>query len=430
MKETDSLHPEALAPRRQGRRGRFWLGLAVCLAAVAYFTVPFAKLAQPPQGGGPGRERPGGRRTGPANIPVATAAAVRGDIPIHLDGLGTVTSLNTVTVRSRVDGELVRVAFTEGQDVKKGDLLAEIDPRPFEAQLAQAEGQLARNQALLDNARADLARYEGLLRQDSIAEQQVSGQAALVRQQEAAVRMDQAQIAAIKLQLGYCRITAPIGGRAGLRRVDPGNIVRANDPEGLVVIAETRPIGAVFTLPEDVLPAVMAQLRSSRDVAVEAYDRSGTARLAQGALVAVDNQIDPGTGTVKLKARFRNEDGALFANQFVNIRMSLAPLRGATVIPAAAVQRGSAGDFVYVVGGDGKAKLQPLRLGPREGEKVAVVEGLTAGTTVVVEGIDRLRDGSPVQVVSPESGKPGDGRGPPGRTAPGPANEPRRGRRQ
>jgi multidrug efflux system membrane fusion protein len=268
---------------------------------------------------------------------------------------------------------------------------------------------LARDQALLDNALADLRRYESLLTQDSIAAQQVSGQAALVRQHKAAVSVDQGQIAAIRLQLEYCRITAPIGGRAGLRLVDPGNVVHANDPNGLVVITQTQPIAALFTLPEDKLPAVMAQLRGNRTVTTEAYDRSGAVRLAEGTLLAVDNQIDPATGTVKLKAVFPNTDGSLFANQFVNVRMNLEPLRGATVIPAAAVQRGSPGDFAYVLNGEGKVRLQPLELGPRDGERVAVLGGLAAGAEVVVEGTDRLRDGSAVLVVSPDSdgSKPG-----------------------
>jgi multidrug efflux system membrane fusion protein len=430
MKDTDPTHSPIRQPATRRRRGLPLISLGLCLAALAYFTVPFAKLGPAEKAGQPQKagERPGGRRGGPASIPVAVAPAVRGDIPIHLDGLGTVTSLNTVTVRSRVEGELVRVAFKEGQEVRKGDLLAEIDPRPFEAQLAQAEGQLARDQALLDNARADLQRYEGLLKQDSIAEQQVTSQAALVRQYQAAVRMDQGQIGAIKLQLSYCRVTAPIGGRAGLRLVDPGNIVRANDPTGLVVITQVQPIAAVFTLPEDKLPAVRAQLRASREVTVEAYDRSGTTKLAQGTLLALDNQIDPATGTVKLKAAFPNADGALFNNQFVNVRMNLEPLRGATVIPAAAVQRGGAGDFAYVVH-ESKVKMQPLHLGPKDGERVAVLEGLAEGTQVVVEGTDRLRDGSAVQVIGPDGDKQGERQGPPSTGENGPAPEQRRGRR-
>jgi multidrug efflux system membrane fusion protein len=370
--------------------------LVVSLATLTYFTAPSAGL---------GRKDQPARRPGGSAIPVGTAAALRGDIPVYLDGLGTVTPLQSVTVRSRVDGELVAVHFSEGQPVKKGELLAEIDPRPFQAQLAQAEGQLARDQALLENSRADLQRYQTLLQQDSIASQQVTGQAALVRQHQAAVAVDQGQIAAIKLQLSYCRITAPVSGRAGLRLVDPGNIVRANDASGLVVISQVQPIAALFSLPEDKLPAVMTQLRANPAVTTDAYDRSGSNRLAAGKLLAVDNQIDPATGTVKLKAVFPNDDGALFANQFVNVRMNLEPLRGTTIIPTGAVQRGSPGDFAYVVDAEGKVRLQTLKLGPRDGERVAVLEGLAAGEQVVVEGTDRLRDGATVQVIAADGKK-------------------------
>lgn len=372
-------------------------GIAVGVVALAYLAFPYT-------GSGPAaNQSPAGRRGAPSNVPVATALSYRGELPVHLEGLGTVTAMNTVTVRSRVDGELLRIHFKEGQQVKKGDLLAEIDPRPFEAQLAQAEGQAARDEALLDNARADLQRYQLLLQQDSIATQQVAGQAALVRQYEAAVRIDKGQVAAIKLQLAYCRIASPVSGRAGLRLIDAGNVVRASDQNGLVVISQTQPITAVFTLPEDNLPKVMEQLRGSHAITTEAYDRSGTTRLAQGTLLAVDNQIDTATGTVKLKAVFANDDGVLFANQFVNVRMNLYPLRDATIIPAAAVQRGAQGDFAYVVKPDGKVKLQTLALGPRDGERVAVLDGLSPGEPVVVEGTDRLRDGLAVQVVTPES---------------------------
>lgn len=326
-------------------------------------------------------------------------------MPVYLSGLGTVVPLNAVTVRSRVDGELLRVAFTEGQMANKGDLLAEIDPRPFQAQLAQAEGQLARDQALLENAKADLQRYRILLDQDSIASQQVTSQASLVRQYEAAIAIDRAQIGAIKLQLSYCRIVAPISGRVGLRQIDPGNVIRAGDQNGLVSIAQTQPIAAVFSLPEDKLPDIVAHLRGKRAISTEAYDRSGADVVARGKLLAIDNQIDSSTGTVKLKATFDNEDGKLFANQFVNVRLNLEPLRDAVVAPTAAIQRGAAGDFAYVVTEGGKVHLQPVRLGPRDGEKVAVLAGLAPNAEVVVEGMDRLKEGAAVQVVAGPSAR-------------------------
>ncbi|WP_082054319.1 MdtA/MuxA family multidrug efflux RND transporter periplasmic adaptor subunit [Methyloterricola oryzae] len=380
------------------RRFRFAFGIAflVTTVAIGFAFVP-DRSGTGARADGTGQVKRGGSS---GEVPISTAVAVRGNLPLHLDGLGTVTAINTVTIRSRVDGELLRVHFTEGQPVHKGELLAEIDPRPFEAQLAQAEGQLARDEALLDNARADLQRYQTLLLQDSISNQQVAGQAALVRQYEAAARVDKGQIAAIKLQLAYCRITSPVDGRAGLRLVDPGNVVKTNDANGLVVISQTQPIAAVFTLSEEKLPQVMRQLNEGSKLSVDAYDRKGTNLLAVGSLLAVDNQIDVTTGTVKLKALFPNADGVLFANQFVNVRMNLSPHRDVVLIPSAAVQRGSQGEFAYVVGGKSKVRLQLLKLGPSEGQRVAVLEGLDPGDEVVIEGSDRLRDGQSVRVVA------------------------------
>jgi multidrug efflux system membrane fusion protein len=290
------------------------------------------------------------------------------------------------------------VAFKEGDGVRSGDLLAEIDPRPFQVQLTQAEGQMARDQALLDNARIDLGRYRVLYAQDSIAKQQVDTQESLVHQYEGAVKADQGQIDTAKLQLVYCRITAPIGGRVGLRLVDPGNMVHASDTTGLVVLTQLQPITVVFTIPEDSLPAVLAKLKAGSRLPVEAYDREQTHRLATGALLTVDNQIDPSTGTVKLKAVFPNAADELFPNQFVNARLLLDVERGVTVVPVAAVQRGTRGTFVYVVRPDQTVEARPVQGGVSQGDDISITAGLSPGEQVVVDGADRLREGSAVEV--------------------------------
>jgi len=352
----------------------------------------------------------GGKGGDGGPIPVAAEAAQLGDIPIYLSGLGTVVPMRTVIVRSRVDGELVRVNFNEGQYVKEGELLAQIDPRPFQVQLDQAEGQLIRDQALLANARIDLERYQTLFQQDSIAKQQVDTQAALVRQYEGTVRTDQAMVDNARLQLTYARITAPISGRLGLRQVDPGNIVHASDANGVVVITEVQPVTVVFTLPQDNLPALLQRMKSNARLAVEAWDRGFRVKLGAGELLTVDNVIDVTTGTVKLKAKFPNADLALFPNQFVNARMLLDTRKGVITIRSAALQRGSQGMFVYVVNSgngpkntgptsdDSTVSVRPVKLGPSDGERVAVESGLAAGEQVVVDGMDRLREGARVQV--------------------------------
>jgi len=372
---------------------RWGIGLlAVCLLAIgAYVFFTKSGEAQP---------RPAKGSLGPARaVPVVAVAAKRGDIGVYLTGLGSVTPLKTVTVKSRVDGELMAVLYREGQIVRSGDLLAQIDPRPFETQLTQAEGQLVRDQALLKNAQIDLARYRDLIKQDLIPQQQLDTQVYLVRQYEGTIKSDQGQIDNVKLQLIYCRITAPVSGRVGLRLVDPGNIVHATDPNGLVVITQLQPITVVFTIPEDSLPPVLAKLKAGERLPVEAFDREQKRRLATGSLLTVDNQIDPNTGTVKLKAILPNEDNELFPNQFVNARLRLDVKHGSTIVPTAAIQRGPQGVvFVYVVKADQTVAVRPVTVGVTQGDEASIETGLSPDEVVVVDGTEKLREGSAVDV--------------------------------
>lgn len=335
---------------------------------------------------------------GKGAIAVTTAAAQVEDVPVYLEALGTVSSLNTVTVRTRVDGELLRIAFKEGQLVNKGELLAEIDPKPLQILLQQAQGQLTRDQALLKNAQTDLARYKTLLAQDSIAAQQVATQAALVKQYEGTVAVDQAQLDNAQLQLSYSKITAPISGRIGLKLVDQGNIVHVNDPAGLAVITQISPIAVLFNLPEDSLSKIMPHQHAKHDLAVLAYDRSGKNKLAHGKLLAIDNQIDLATGTIKLKSQFANSNGTLFANQFVNVKLLLETLTTAVTIPNTAVQHGTKGAFVYRLQADQSVHVTPVELGAIAGDRVVVLEGLAADEQVVVDGTDKLREGQKVKL--------------------------------
>jgi multidrug efflux system membrane fusion protein len=345
-------------------------------------------------------------RGGPQEVPVAAAKARIGNIPVYLDGLGSVNAFYTVTVRSRVDGEMMSMPVREGDNVKKGDLLAQIDPRPYQVQLEQALGQMARDQAMLANARLDLARYQTLLAQDAIPKQQLDTQRALVGQFEGNVQQDKAAIDNAKLQLIYSRITAPINGRIGLRLVDPGNIVHAGDANGILVITQLQPIAVMFTIPEDSLPAVRNKLRGGATLPVQAFNRDRSQKLGDGRLLTFDNQIDPQTGTSRLKAVFENRDGSLFPNQFTNVRLLVEIQHNQILIPTVAIQRGQQGTFVYVVKPDSTVEVRPVQVGVTEGNESSILHGVQAGETVVTDGTDRLQPGAKVRIRPPSGGGP------------------------
>ena len=380
---------------RPGHRSALWL---ILLLGVVAALVVWVVLRAGHQPAATGRFQ----STGP--MPVGTAKVDKGDMPVALSGLGTVTPLAMVTVKTQINGQLIDVAFKEGQLVNKGDVLAQIDPRPYQVALAQAEGQLAKDQALLKNAELDLARYKTLVAQNSVARQTADTQVALVEQDRGTVQADQAQVDTQKLNLTYCRIVAPVGGRVGLRQVDPGNYVQTSDANGIVVLTQLQPISVIFTLPEDNLPAVMKRLHAGATLSATAFDRTGSTKLAAGTLETVDNQIDPTTGTVKLRAVFDNPEQTLFPNQFVNVRLLVDTLHDASIVPLAAIQRGAPGTFVYLVKPDATVAAQPVSLGPNDTQTVAVTKGLTPGQAVVTDGADRLKDGAKVRLVEP--GKP------------------------
>lgn len=370
----------------------FWTIFWICVVAAAAAGWHFRDVVEPwvAQRLGGGHSSPP-KSPPPRVIPVVTAVVEKSDLQIYINGLGTVTAFKTVTIRSRVEGELVKVAFTEGQMVKEGDLLAEIDRRPFDVQLQQAEGQLARDQATLKSADFTFKRYQELTLSRSISPQQIDEQRALVQQTAGAIQSDEAAVENAKLQLDYCRITAPISGRIGLRLVDQGNIVRANDPSGLAVITQLQPISLVFTIPQDDIIRVQRPQSEGRALTVDAFDRDFKTKLATGKLMAIDNQVDSTTGTVRLKAVFDNEDGSLFPNQFVNARLHVDTKRDAVVVPTAAVQRGPTSTFVYVVQPDDTVELRNVTVSLTEGSRTAVESGLTPGEIVVTEGLDKLQ---------------------------------------
>lgn len=403
--------PGSIAPAKT----RWWLWilvLAVMALGIWYFRSSRA-ASQAANTAAPGAANKGKGGTGAGNftVPVIVATAQRGDLPVYFNGLGTVTAFNTVTVRSRVDGQLISVAFKEGQFVREGDILALIDPRPFQVQLEQALGQLAKDQAQRRDAEANLERFKLLFKEGVIPQQQLDTQAALVGQFDGAMASDQAQINNAKLQLTYSHITAPISGRIGLRLVDAGNIVHASDTNGLLVITQLQPISVIFSLPQDQLPQVMTKLRSGTQLPVEAYDRDDTAKIAVGKLQTIDNQIDVTTGTYKLKSIFSNEDNSLFPNQFVNVHLLVDTKRDLTVVPAAAIQRGPQGTYVYAAGNDNTAKIRTVTISQSSGNSVGLSAGLNPGDVVVIDGQDKLQDGTKISP-STTSGASGPGRGP------------------
>jgi multidrug efflux system membrane fusion protein len=394
------MHKSVDAPPRRLRLGQWLIGLLILVGGASLVWYYDIGQAQPVQGGPGGRGGRGGfGGRGNEVPPVRVVEADSRSIAVTLKALGTVTPVNTVVVRSRLDGELVRVHFDEGQRVKAGQVLAEIDPRPYQVALAQAEGQRAENQARLSNAYADLEKFRSLFERQLIPKQQLTAQESLVKQIEGSVQSNDAQVSNARLQLSYTRVVAPISGRLGLRQVDVGNLVRSGDVNGIVVITQMQPISVLFTVPEIELPAVLDALRSNNTPTVEAWDRAETTLLATGTLETVDNQIDTTTGTIKLRALFKNADEKLFPNQFVNVNLKLATLREATVVPSAAIQRASFGTFVYVIKPDGKATIRKVTLGVSEGDRVAVTEGVKPGERIVLEGVDALQEGVQVEIV-------------------------------
>jgi membrane fusion protein, multidrug efflux system len=386
--------PAAAPPTTQRTRRRLWPWLVVIGLAggATWFLFPRVTLGQ-------GKTTTAAPAAGSARpVPVVAVAARTGEMGVFLTGLGTATSLNTVTVRSRVDGQLINVAFKEGQIVHKGDLLAEIDPRPFQVQLTQAEGQAAKDEATLKNTRLDLARDQDLFNKGIIPKQMLDTQISVVDQSSGALRTDQGQIDSARLNLVYSRIEAPISGRVGLRLVDVGNIVHATDQNGLVVITQIDPIAVVFTIAEDSLPDVMQ--RVGRGLKVDAYDRDLRRKIASGTLLTVDNQIDQTTGTVKLKAEFPNGNMALFPNQLVNARLRLNTIEHAVIVPSAAIQRSPTATFVYVVSADQSVAMRNIEIERAEGDDTAVKSGVAAGDLVVIDGVDKLQQGTRVSVQS------------------------------
>ena len=404
------LQDEKLIKMKGSNKSRWLVVLALLIVAGA--VTGYWLMNRTPESAGPAAaaqgERPasGGRhggRFGATLAPVQAAAATQEAVPRYLSGLGTITAANTVTVRSRVDGQLMALHFQEGQQVKAGDLLAEIDPSQFKVALAQAQGQLAKDKATLANARRDLARYQQLVKTNLVSRQELDTQQSLVSETQGTIKADEAAVASAQLQLDWSRITAPVDGRVGLKQVDIGNQISSGDTTGIVVLTQTHPIDLVFTLPENDIATVVNAQKSGKPLTVEAWDRTNKQKLSDGVLLSLDNQIDATTGTIKLKARFNNQDDALFPNQFVNARMLVDTQQDAVVIPAAALQMGNDGHFVWVLNSENKVSKHTVVPGIQDSQKVVISAGLSAGDRVVTDGIDRLTEGAKVEVVEAHS---------------------------
>ncbi len=396
----NTLEPPRTAQKaevRTQRRRRVWPWILL-LAAAAGGTYLYPRMTQSQQQTQEKGKKGGGKGGDGRAVPVVAAVARRGDMPVYLNGLGSATALNTVAVRTRVDGHIVKIYYTEGQLVKEGDPLIEIDPRPFQVQKEQAEAQKARDEALLANAKVDLQRYTVLFSQDAIPKQQLDTQIATVNQIEATVKTDDAAIDNAKLQLVYAHITSPLTGRIGLRLVDQGNMVHASDANPLAVITQLQPIAVIFNIPEDSLGPVNKKLAAGQTLPVVAFDRDNKVRIASGSLLTIDNQVDPTTATVKFKAIFENKDLSLFPNQFVNARLLLETRHGATIVPTAAIQRSPQSTFVYAVKADNSVEVRNVTVGQTEGDETEITEGIEAGEKVVIDGIDKLQQGTKVNV--------------------------------
>jgi len=376
--------------QRRSRKWPLWIGLLILVAAgaVVWWQRPQPEL------------RPANDRRNAVPMSIVPATVEKGNINVILDALGTVTSIGTVTVRTQISGQLIKVAFKEGEDVKKGDLLAEIDSRPYEAVLAQTKGQLARDEAILKGAQVDLVRYRGLAAQKAVPSQTLDQQIALVAQYEGTVEADRAQVQSAEVNVQYCHILAPVDGRIGLRQVDQGNYITPGDANGIVVITQLEPISVLFTLPEDELAAIAKRLRAGAVLTVTAYDRAGANKIADGELQTFDSQIDATTGTIKLRAQFENENRSLYPNQFVNIRLLVDEHKDVAILPASAVQRGIPGTYVYLINSDDTVMVNKIVLGITEGERVEVLSGLSPGDRIVSDGADKLRDGAKIALRS------------------------------